>query len=330
MRETRENLDDQKLRAMEIRNGRNVDVRARVMERIAEGQGSRRRRRNASGSVRRHAAVIVIVAAVVLLTSITGYAANRYLQLKNSRGEVVLKTKEREYNPYATKLSAKLGKERESVEKLLKPGEQAVYYVKGGNSGSNRWNLLQFVYVPYEHDDYDDFLAQTRKTNGPALPRPGYMPEGYVFEAASVQAQYGPLPPSPEYEALAEELLAEAAAADDRTLFYKVLPWSEASGANLRYRKGEAVLNLFAYKTNGNSTLPLTPDMHAEKTVVGGTEAIIYESGEGEARKYYRHRVMWYGTEEGTLYVIADDPGHPLEKRELIRIAESMIAQKRP
>jgi len=314
---------------MEIRSGRNVDVSVRVMERIAEGQGSRKRR-NVSGSVRRHAAVIVFIAAVVLLTSITGYAANRYLQLKNSRGEVVLKTEEQKYNPYAAKLSVKLGKERKSVERLLKPGEQAVYYVKGGNTGDNRWSLLQFVYVPYEHDDYDDFLAQAQKTNGPDLPQPGYVPEGYVFEAASVQAQYGPLPPSPEYDALADELLAEAADADDRTLFYKVLPWSEASGANLRYRKGEAALNLFAYKTNGNSTLPLTPDMHAEKTVVAGTEMIIYESGEGEAIKYYRNRVMWYGTEEKALYVIADDPVQPLEKRELIRIAESMIAQKRP
>ncbi len=330
MRQTREIFDDQELKALEIRTGRDVDVSDRVMERIAGRQGSRRRRGN-SGFARRPAAVIVFLVGVALFTSITGYAANKYLQLKNSRGEVVLRTKEQgKYNPYEAALSAKLGREWEKLKLLLKPGEQAAYYVKDAELDADRWNRIHFGYVPFPHDDYDAFLDQLRDTNGPALPQPGYVPEGYAFETASVQARFGPLPPSPEYETLVDELLAEAeAATDDRRLFYRVLPWSEAGGANLQYRNGEAVLNLFAYKSNGNSTLPLTPEMNAEKAEAGGTEIIIYESEEGdEARKYFRHRAIWYGTQAGAFYVIADDPKHPLDKKELIRIAESMILQK--
>ncbi|MFC4598915.1 hypothetical protein [Cohnella hongkongensis] len=329
MRQTSKIMDDQELKAMEIRSGREIDVRDRVMERIAGRQGSRRRRGNFE-FVRRPAAVVAFLVGVALLTSITGYAANQYLQLKNSRGEVVLRTKEQgKYNPYEAELSDRLGQEWEKLQPLLEPGELAAYYVKDAELDADRWNRIHFGYVPLPHDDYDAFLVQLRDTNGPALPQPGYVPEGYVFENASVQARYGPLPPSPEYETLVDELLAEAeSAADNRKLFYRVLPWSEASGANLQYHKGEAVLNLFAYKSNGNSMLPLTPEMNAEKAVAGGTEMMIYESEEGgDARKYFRHRAIWYGTQAGAFYVIADDPKHPLDKQELIRIAESMIVQ---
>ncbi|TYA11767.1 hypothetical protein FRY98_20485 [Paenibacillus faecis] len=265
-----------------------------------------------------------MAAAVLILTSITAYAGGYFVHIKNKEGEIILSVMEPQNYP----VSAYEQKRREEAEaelkKILKPGQQAVYYIKDKRlptSADSR--VLYYYYEPIRHRSYADLAKDIEATGAPLLPEPSYVPEGYVLDHGLIQIQNTPLPNTPEYEKLWGELKERSLKSDEEAgLFYKIVPWSEPASTVLEYRKGERLLRMIAFARTKGSAVQV-PSKQAVKLTVKGKEMILSSTSAEDSRK-----LSWLSESETVFYMISDDPQDPLSEEEFIQIAEGMIREE--
>lgn len=332
MRKAKVTLHDDTIKEFVIQDEPGIiDVRMNVMNRVREIH-----EQNSGKKTSRHrtSAIVTIICFILVLSSLTGYAATRFVQIKNPKGEVIVETKEiREdaYTPHAKTYYEMRSAYKEHVLALLQPGELVAYYVDDDMLNAyDTGNMVQSVYKPLEHSRYEKFAKQLEATNGPLFVEPKYLPKGLSFESGRV------FPSVMEGEASLENLkklepefirTAESSASDSK-LFLKPLSWNIAGSANARYANGEDMININAYvrKKGTSSVTTMHPeDVIVEKLTVGGQEMVYMEAEAADEADYYKHKLEWLDEEAEVFYSVYDNPGTTLSKSEFIRIVESMV-----
>lgn len=321
MRDSGQPEQDRILRSMELHSvEEELDVTPAIMHKVR--QIHQKDHRGHTGN-RKKTLIIAMLTAILILSSISVYASQYLIQIKNKEGEVILSTikpwkySESEYN-------AKRRKEtEEELSKRLKPGEQAVYYIKDQHlTSSTKKYPLNYFYMATKHPNYQELAKEIEEKSAPLLREPDYVPEGYRFDFGRIQIRNEPVWGTPEYESLLNELKEQAGKSDEEQgLFYKIVPWFEIASTGMEYRKGENRITILAFaRKKGSKAGVLTNE--AVKLTVNGKEMILSANSTTETRS-----LTWLSDSEEILYVITDDPKDPLSKDEFAKIAAGLISE---
>ncbi|MFF2907797.1 DUF4367 domain-containing protein [Paenibacillus sp. NPDC057934] len=266
--------------------------------------------------------VLSIAVSCVFLLSFTAYAASGHLQIFTSKGEVVVKTTDPSPS-LPDKLNNELEIYRKQVVSLLKPGELAAYYIKDNYinklNGYDTVNELKFEQLPIDYHSYTDFLAEQARTAAPRLKQPGYLPKGLSFSYGKVFLE---MPLGKESEPLKQKLIDRAnASKNNDKLFIEKLQGAKANSSILHLTDGknDTAVGITASYGQGIS-LPKSSNATSEIIQLKQVEAIyLKQSTLGET-------ITWYDSKQGVVYSIMVNEAGLMSKKELIKMAESMIA----
>ncbi|MNW47751.1 hypothetical protein D3C74_250940 [compost metagenome] len=326
-------LQDETLRGLIIKEELDpIDVRLNVMERVREIH----ERRSSQKTVRhRTGAIVTISCLIIVLTSLTGYAASRYVQILNSKGEVVVETKEireDQYTPYAKTHHNLLSEYREHIQDQLKPGELVAYYVHDDTLNAyEQANKVKTEFKPIVYSSYTELMKQLEIKSGPLLSEPKYLPQGYSFAEGKLFASVTDGEASlenlkklePEFIQMAESSTSGA------KLFIKPLTWSKAGSAKVIYSNGKDTIDIIAFerKKHPSSVITKHPKgVSVEKLTAGGQEMVYMEASAAAADEvFYKHKLEWLDEKAEIFYSVFDNPESTLSKSEFIRIVGSMV-----
>lgn len=333
MRKVKATLQDETIKEL-LTHGKQdtVDVRQNVMDRVRkihEQRGGKKSFRHRTG------AIAMITCLILVLTSLTGYAASRYVQILNSKGEVLVETKEMKedaYTPHAETFEKLLSAYKEHIQTRLKPGELVAYYVHDETLNAyDQFNKVKTEYKPTVYSSYAELEKQLEITTGPRLPEPQYLPKGFSFAAGKV------FPSVTKGEASLEHLkklepefirMAESSSTGAK-LFIKPLSWSKADSANVSYTNGSDTININAFerKKHPSSVKTMHPQgVTVEKLTASGQEMVYMEaSAEAAEAVFYKHKLEWLDEQAEVFYSVYDNPDSSLSKSDLIRIAGSLV-----
>ncbi|QOT13506.1 hypothetical protein JNUCC32_12195 [Paenibacillus sp. JNUCC32] len=270
---------------------------------------------------RKKTLMIAMLTAILILSSLSVYASHYLIQIKNKEGEVILSTikpwkySESEYNAKRVKET------EEELRKRLKPGEQAVFYIKDLHmTPLVKEQPLNYFYMLTKHSNYQELAKEIEEKGAPVLQEPEYVPKGYRYDYGQIQIRNNPVWGTPEYETLLNELKEQAEKSDEeRGLFYKIVPWFKIASTGMEYRKGENRIKMVAYAREKGSKAGV-PTNQAVKIKVKGKEMILSASPSSPSRS-----LTWLSDNEEVLYIITDDPKDPLSKDEFAKIAAGLI-----
>ena len=183
------------------------------------------------------------------------------------------------------------------------PGDWYILYVRdkalnGGSEFMNYMNMFQFK-------TYEEYLNQAAKLKGPTLTKPESLPDGYKFVKGNIQ------PPVMKYQ---KEVKAEAAA-QGKGVHYKKIDWKEMGEINLQFANGKDNVEMqVAYserkdKGNGGYSYHTADEFDAEMAK--------------KHPNFVRNILSW--SDQNYIYNITTNPGNPLTKEELIKLAETAV-----
>lgn len=330
MRKAKVTLQDDQIKELLMnKEPDDIDVRLSVMNRVREIN----ERRNGTKKVRHRTGAIVTIACIILvLSSLTGYAASRYVQIMNSKGEVIVETKEiieDQYTPHAKTYEKLLSEYRERVQAQLKPGELVAYYIHDDTLNAyNQANKVKTEFKPAVYSSFADLRKQLEIASGPLLAEPKYLPKGYSFTAGNVFVSVTEGEVSlenlhklePEFIQMAESSTSGA------KLFIKPLSWNKAGSAKAIYSNGKDTIDINAYERKKDPSPVVTQypkGVSVEKVTAGGQEMVLMEAETAEVD--YKHKLGWLDEEAEIYYSIFDNPDSTLSKSEFIRFAGSMV-----
>ncbi|PCL91778.1 hypothetical protein CPZ30_17115 [Paenibacillus lautus] len=270
---------------------------------------------------RKKTLMIAMLTAILILSSLSVYASHYLIQIKNKEGEVILSTikpwkySESEYNAKRVKET------EEELRKRLKPGEQAVFYIKDLHmTPLVKEQPLNYFYMLTKHSNYQELAEEIEEKGAPVLQEPDYVPKGYRYDYGQIQIRNNPVWGTPEYETLLNELKEQAEKSDEEQgLFYKIVPWFKIASTGMEYRKGENRIKMVAFAREKGSKAGV-PTNQAVKIKVKGKEMILSASPSSPSRS-----LTWLSDNEEVLYIITDDPKDPLSKDEFAKIAAGLI-----
>lgn len=301
---------------------RTIDMTTKVMQDIERLQ---HKKRSGLRSMKRKT-VISIIMPCVLLISFTTYAAAGHIQIFNSKGEVVVKT----VDPPTTlpaKLNNMLDEYRKRALTVLKPGELAAYYIKDDYvnklNGYDTVNPIKFAYLPIDYSTYEAFLTEQNRTSAPPIKKPGYLPKGLSFSYGQVFA-LGPQRYGEErvkYDELKERLISQAnSAKNEEKLFIEKLDWSKAAAAILYLSDGKNRTAVSFQAVYGlNQSITQQPNASSEMVQLKHHEAIyVHNKADGDM-------LTWYDSKDSIAYTIMVNEEGLMSKKELQKMAESMI-----
>ncbi|ETT62451.1 hypothetical protein MHI43_13460 [Paenibacillus sp. FSL H8-0457] len=319
MRDSGQPEQDRILRSMELHTvDEEVDVTPAIMQKV---RLIHRKKHGRNDGNRKKTLMIAMLTAILILSSLSVYASHYLIQIKNKEGEVILSTikpwkySESEYNAERVKET------EEELRKRLKPGEQAVFYIKDLHmTPLIKEQPLKYFYMLTKHSNYQELAKEIEEKNAPVLLEPDYVPEGYRFDYGQIQIRNEPVWGTPEYETLLNELKEQAEQSDEEQgLFYKIVPWFQIASTGMEYRKGENRIKMVAFAREKGSKAGV-PTNQAVKIKVKGKEMILSASPSSPSRS-----LTWLSDSEEVLYIITDDPKDPLSKDEFAKIAAGLI-----
>lgn len=302
-----------------------IDIREPVIQRIASLHVSRKPMNRSTARFRRKT-IIVLASIIIALTSISGYAASKIIQIINSKGDVVVETKELKYNPGDIRIHKTLEQYGEMVKAQLKPGEWAAYYVEDEQyTHLTQINRVNFEYNPIVHTNYDRLQQEIKDKAGVSAVDIANAPTGLKFESGWV---FPSVYPFDEIKRLAEQLEKEAKQAiNNQKLFIKPLSWKEvgSSRANFNYDGNQLKLIGF-YHTQSRVVSQNTSEIAVSKLKLNGMEVLYKENVQGKNASF-KHQVEWMREDENTYYMLSDEAESKLSKSEFIEIAKSMVGK---
>lgn len=341
MRELHNTIEDKSLKTMDLLSGsepvfRTFDVTDKVMNRISN-KADRKRGWMAAVRLRPGFAVPAMITFLVLGASVTGYAASQYLELRNSKGDVILDTaKAPESTDFITKYTQLLAEYVGQAKEQLQPGEFAAYYIKDDFiEQADQANPVKFTYKENKFSSFSSLHKEIQRTGAPSFSNPSRLPDGYQFEYGYVYPAENlsvDLLDNAEYRTLADELRQEAekAPSGDK-LFMKKLSWDKADFTLARYAKGSDTITISVRNIGPGSKLTVIQNDqdYAEKLNINGMEVFYINSGETTGPVIAStHRLGWMDDSNHLLYEIYDNQGSRLAKEDLVKIAEDLLASR--
>ncbi|AWX58009.1 MULTISPECIES: hypothetical protein [Brevibacillus] len=283
------------------------DVKEQVLQKIKE-------RKSISEGKQMKKRLGLIVAAILVFGGTSAYAAMKVYELKNEKGEAVVKVQQT--TTPLQKGSAESIKTFEDARNSLKPGEGAAIYIPGPDNPKKR---VSFTYIPVEHLT----TAPLQKEVSSFYEVPAEIAGGYKFVKGHVEYPFDYSQPE-----LFAEMHKEAEKDKKQIVMRKVSP--------------KPVINRVFTLYKGSAGAEKDGDVYIAITNFEGVKWIEEEAGEDaivekvKVQKYegmYIARKLMDGTEEKVIKVYQEDKNRLIEvgamnpaltKKDLLMIAENL------
>ncbi|TKI59104.1 hypothetical protein E8L90_28965 [Brevibacillus antibioticus] len=283
------------------------DVKDQVLQKIKE-------RKNMSEGKQMKKRLGLLVVAILVFGGTSAYAAMKVYELKNEKGEAVVKVQQTTTpQPQSSQESIK---NFEDARNSLKPGEGAAIYMPGPDNPKKR---VSFTYVPVIHES----TPPLQKEVGGFYEVPAELVGGYKFVNGHVNYPFNYSQPE-----LFEEMHKEAENEKKQIVVRKVSPKPNFDRVYTLYKGSEGA------ETEG--------DVYIAITNLEGMKWIEEEAGEDgivekvKVQKYegmYVARKLLDGKEEKKVQVYQEDKNRLIEvvalnpaltKKDLLMIAEKL------
>ncbi|BFH62891.1 hypothetical protein [Paenibacillus azoreducens] len=195
------------------------------------------------------------------------------------------------------------------INKLLEQNPDDSYMVFVSNELTKKKGLETFSMgnIMPEFNTYEDYLKKASTLEGTVLQQPTGLPEGYSFSIGKIMGPYS--------SAFTEEMRAEAKKLG-KQIYSKKVNWKHAQYINLEYKNGNDSI-IFGYHR-------LDEKENQEQ------KGYSYQTAEEFLKKYpkfdkneVKNTLVWF--EKGKQFTIKTNPGNPLTKEDLIKLAETMV-----
>ncbi|MFS0553473.1 hypothetical protein [Brevibacillus sp. 179-C9.3 HS] len=283
------------------------DVKDQVLQKIKE-------QTNRSEGKQMKKRLGFIVAAILVFGGTSAYAAMKVYELKNEKGEAVVKV-QRTATPLQ-KSSPESIKTFEDARNSLKPGEGAAIYIPGPDNPDKR---VSFTYIPVEHLT----TPLLQKEVGSFYEVPAEIAGGYIFVKGHVEYPFDYTQPE-----LFAEMHKEAEKEKKQIVMRKVSP--------------KPTINRILTVYKGSEGAEMEGDVSIAITNFEGVKWIEEEAGEDaivekvKVQKYeglYVAKKLLDGKEQKEVQVYQEDKNRLIEviannpvltKKELLAIAENL------
>lgn len=197
----------------------------------------------------------------------------------------------------------------ELSQKLQEKNTGDTYLLYVSNPSLNGGSAFLYYLDMFKFTNYDDYLNQAGKLQGPVLQKPEGLPEGYKFENGNIQP-----PIAKHHKEFQREVKAEAEA-QGKGVYYKKFDWNEMGEINLTFVNGKDNLEMQVAHSLGR------------KTANNGYRYIKSTEVDAEQGKkipgLVRNKLIW--SDQDHIYSITTNPGNPLTKEDLIKFAETAV-----
>ncbi len=283
------------------------DVKDQVLQKIKE-------RKNISEGKQMKKRLGLLVAAILVFGGTSAYAAMKVYELKNEKGEAVVKVQQT--TTPQEKSSAETMKTFEDARNSLKPGEGAAIYIPGPDNPEKR---VSFTYIPVEHLT----TPPLQKEVGSFYEIPAELAGGYKFVKGHVAYPFDYTQPE-----LFEEMYMEAEKDKKQIVIRKVSPKPTISGVSALYKGIEGA------EKDGDVYIAIT-NFEGLKWIEeeAGQDAIVEKVKVQKYEGMYVAKKLLDGKEEKKVQVYQEDKNRLIEvgaknpaltKEELLAIAENL------
>lgn len=197
----------------------------------------------------------------------------------------------------------------ELSQKLQEKNTGDTYLLYVSNPSLNGGSAFLYYLDMFKFTNYDDYLNQAGKLQGPVLQKPEGLPEGYKFENGNIQP-----PIAKHHKEFQREVKAEAEA-QGKGVYYKKFDWNEMGEINLTFVNGKDNLEMQVAHSLGRKTAN-----HGYR-YIKSTE-VDAEQGK-KIPGLVRNKLIW--SDQDHIYSITTNPGNPLTKEDLIKFAETAV-----
>lgn len=288
---------------------------------------------------------------VVLLlgASLSAYAADKMIELRNKDGIVILTAEKPEsaennpFVPYAEQYSRLLAPYYNQVMDELKPGEVAAYYVN-----DDRINALEtimkvkFASKPIEYDNLIAFRKAAKATKAPTFRVPSSLPKGWTFLSGilSLKDPYFSMTRD-EYEAYTDKFIKEAKELPSgEAIVMKRLEWEQSSVVNLLYTNGKSKLAINVMTLPDGSERkwegkPINKGPWKWSIQTGASSEVVTLNGKSalyavampnaSEKPNFGNELTWVDEINNEMYRMQDFIEAPLSRKQFLAIAESMM-----
>ncbi|MFU1797417.1 DUF4367 domain-containing protein [Paenibacillus azoreducens] len=198
---------------------------------------------------------------------------------------------------------------KELSQKLQQKNTGDMYLLYVADKNLNGGSEFLYYLDMFQSTNYEDYLNQAAKLQGPVLQKPEGLPEGYKFVKGNIQ------PPIAKNLAEYQREVKAEAEAQGKGVYYKKLDWKEMGEINLEF-------------ANGKDNLQMQVSHKINKDKASG-EYRYHTADEFDAETAKKHpewvRNILSWSDEDHVYNITTNPGNPLTKEDLIKFAETAV-----
>ncbi|MGK5506691.1 hypothetical protein [Brevibacillus formosus] len=282
------------------------DVKDQVLQKIKE-------RKNISEGKQMKKRLGLLVAAILVFGGTSAYAAMKVYELKNEKGEAVVKVQQTAPQPQS---SSETMKTFEDARNSLKPGEGAAIYMPGPDNPDKR---VSFTYIPVEHLT----TPPLQKEVGSFYEVPAELAGGYKFVKGHVEYPFDYSQPE-----LFEEMYTEAEKDKKQIVMRKVSPKPTINRVFTLYKGSEGA------EKDGDVYIAVT-NFEGLKWIEeeAGQDAIVEKVKVQKYEGMYVAQKLLDGKEQKKVQVYQEDKNRLIEvvamnpvltKKELLAIAENL------
>lgn len=198
---------------------------------------------------------------------------------------------------------------KELSQKLQQKNTGDMYLLYVSDKNLNGGSEFLYYLDMFHFTNYENYLNQATKLQGPVLQKPEGLPEGYKFVKGNIQ------PPIAKNRAEYQKEVKAEAEAQGKGVYYKKFDWKEIGEINLTF-------------ANGKDNLQMQVSHKIDKDKSSG-EYRYYTSDDYDAETAKKHpewvRNVLSWSDEDHVYNITTNPGSPLTKEDLIKFAETAV-----
>lgn len=285
-----------------------------------------------------------LIAVLLLGASLSAYAADKIMELRNKDGIVILTAEKPAENdpfaPYAEQYSRLLAPYYYQVMDELKPGDAAAYYVNNDIINSlETTKMVNFAFKPINYDNLNALRKAAEAANAPAFPTLSSLPKGWRFQSGSLSLKDPYLSMTPdEYKAYTDKFIQEAKELPSgEAVVMKRIEWKESDVVNLHYVNGKfkLVINVMKLQVGnerrwegkpinkGPWNMTIQSGSSSEVVTLNGISALYAAAiPEASEKPDFGNELTWFDETNNTIYRMQDFINAPLGRKQFLAFAE--------